>query len=302
MKFHFRAAIISIASVFITLQAQATFVPDEEIKFGMMSRGPSNISEAQFNEIIQRVQSAYEGTVKAVGGNLFISGEWKSETPNAYARQVFGAWMVQITGGLARRPELTPDGFTLVLCHELGHHLGGFAFTSTGFLPMFIWAANEGQSDYYATQVCARKLWGPEKEINASFRNSVSSFVIDKCDSVWSAREDRDLCYRITAAVESLSQTMAGIVGKSVPDFTTPDTTVVSKTNNKHPAVQCRMDTGLQGALCPAAFNEKIIPGKDTKGGTSGIEAEKEAARYSCTKSSGYTVGLRPTCWFKPRL
>lgn len=283
--------------------AQATFLPDDEIRYGMLSQGPANVDEAQFNATIQKAQELYKDTVKALGGNLVIIGDWQNEKINAGAQQTFGGWMVYMFGGLARRPELTQDGFTMVLCHEIGHHLGGFSFTD-GLLPFLGgWAANEGQADYYAAHVCARKFWRNEAEINATYRTKINSYAIDKCNSVWTEREEQDLCYRTLAAVESLATTMAAVSGKYfMPSFEHPDTRVVTKTEQKHPDVQCRMDTGLQAALCPVAFNDSLIPGRKTKGGRKGIEAEKEAARYSCTASGGFTVGLRPACWFKPRL
>lgn len=285
-----------------TLSAQATFLPENEIRYDRLSRGPSQITEAQFKDLIHQVQSTYVDTVTSLGGRLLISGDWKSEKLNAYSMQAFGGWLIQMYGGLARRPELSPDGFTLVMCHELGHHLGGFSFANSTAPFAKAWAANEGQADYYATQVCARKLWSQQASLNASFRNQVSTFVTSKCDAVWSEREQRDLCYRIAAAVDSLSKTMAGITSKPIPDFTTPDPKAVAETNVKHPDLQCRMDTNFQGALCTARFNDKIIPGKTTKGGPKGIEAEKEAAQYSCTTMSGFKEGLRPSCWFKARL
>ena len=55
---------------------------------------------------------------------------------------------------------MTPDGFALVLCHELGHHLAGNPRVQA-------WAANEGQSDYFSTQSCARELWSGETAENA---------------------------------------------------------------------------------------------------------------------------------------
>ena len=58
-------------------------------------------------------------------------------------------------GGLARHKLVTPDGFALVACHEMGHHLGG-APRRGG------WASNEGQSDYYATTKCARRIWAED--------------------------------------------------------------------------------------------------------------------------------------------
>jgi hypothetical protein len=87
-----------------------------------------------------------------------------------------------------------------------------------------------------------------------------------------------------------------------MPSFDTPDTSTVDKTISKHPAVQCRMDTSLQGALCTASFDDGLIPGKGMPGGVHGEEAEIQAYQNSCAPYSGFDIGSRPACWFKHRL
>ncbi|MFN8792255.1 MAG: ImmA/IrrE family metallo-endopeptidase [Bdellovibrionales bacterium] len=285
------------------LQAHAVFLPESEIRYDTLKEGRSNMTEEEFKTLIARVQKEYEPLVALHGGKLTISGDWRSDKLNAAAAQIFGTWRVQISGALARRPELTPDGFALILCHELGHHLGGYALGRPPVPFGGIWAANEGQADYFATQVCARKLWGPETARNAEARKSVDPLARQKCEAVWSNETDRDLCYRIAVAVESLSITMMVLKNETQkPSFQTPDPAAVPKTSDAHPATQCRMDTSLAGALCVAYFDEKLIPGKNVAGGPFSVEAEREAAKVSCMKSSGYSEGLRPTCWFKSQI
>lgn len=284
-------------------QSHASFLPpDFKVDPRVIKSGPSNITEPQFKEIIKNIQSTYEGVVSGLGGKLQITGDWRSETLNAGATQMFGNWRVQITGGLARHPDLTPDGFALIICHELGHHLGGFAFAKDNNPFAGVWAASEGQSDYFATQVCARKIWGRDAQTNASFRSKVSPVIKSKCNAVWSSAPEQDLCYRVLAATESMITTMANLMKKPLPQFDTPDNSTAPSTISGHPAVQCRMDTSLQGALCPALFDEYRIPGKTAPGGPFGLEAEREAASTSCTQYTNYTVGLRPACWYKANL
>lgn len=282
--------------------ANATFVPENEIRVQGLSIGPANMSEADFRATIAKIQQAYEGIVRTHGASLSITGDWNSETLNAGATQMGRTWKVQITGALARRPELSPDGFTLILCHELGHHLAGFAFARSGNPMMGVWAAVEGQSDYFATQACARKLWAADLARNAEFRATVTEYVRERCDQAWSNENDQNLCYRTSAGVESMTNTMAALMQKPAPRFDTPDTSAVANTLESHPPIQCRMDTSLQGAICPLFFEETIIPGKRSNGGPFGLEAEREAATQACTRMSGQVFGLRPNCWFKARL
>ncbi len=284
--------------------ARATFLPpDFKVDYSKLSTGESQTDEKQFREVIKKLQDLYGPTVSLHGARLSINGNWQSETLNAGARQIFSNWQVVITGGLARRPELSTDGFSLIICHELGHHLGGFAFAAAAGPPIGgIWAANEGQADYFASFVCAPRLWQSEVQKNSEFRGKVTEVAKAKCDSVWSAETEQNLCYRILTAVESMTNLMGALLNQPPPKFETPDATVVDSTSSKHPPIQCRMDTSLQGALCKAHFNESFIPGKTASGGPFGTEAERESASNSCTHYSRYDVGLRPACWFKARM
>lgn len=180
--------------------------------------------------------------------------------------------------------------------------MGGFAFAPARTPMEGNWAASEGQSDYFATQACARRIWAADAGVNAGFRASATPEMKKQCDAVWTAAPEQNLCYRVLAAVESMSLTMANILKKQPPQFETPDQSAAEKNIPGHPAVQCRMDTSLQGAICPALFDFSVIPGKKTAGGPFAIEAEKEAALHSCTQLSGYSIGLRPACWFKARM
>lgn len=125
----FKMTGILVATLLAGTLAHARFLPEDLMVSSKMSQGPSNINEEQFNTLIQKIQTVYAPIVKTFGASLSISGSWNSQTLNAGATQVFGYWWkVAITGAIARRPELTPDGFSLIVCHEVGHHLGGFSF------------------------------------------------------------------------------------------------------------------------------------------------------------------------------
>lgn len=291
----------------------ASFMPESDLEKAVIRPYDNNMSEQEFNKIINSVQTVYAPVVSQFGGKLSVKGDWTAAKLNAAANQTFGTWSVVITGALARRAELSSDGFALILCHELGHHLGGFVLAAGGPIPPElplpipiptppVWAAVEGQADYFSTQVCARRLWAPDLELNRQFRNKAHPLAQKICQQQWSSEADRDLCYRISVGAESVAATMAGIKQAPAPQVDTPDQSVVNKTNEAHPAIQCRLDTLVAGAFCSAAFNPTIIPGKKTPQGPASVEAEAEAASVSCTKYSGYSEGLRPACWFKARM
>ncbi len=255
--------------------AMATIMPPNNLHLEDNVELDSNVTEADFNKVIDTAEEAFKPIMKKHGGVLDIKRHWEDSTVNASAIQMGGTWEVNMYGGLARREEVTLDGFALVLCHEIGHHLAGFPFVSE-------WAANEGQADYYGTQACLRQLWrGQDNSVAAS---TVDGAARQACDESWAAEGDRNLCYRIMMAGRSLAELLAH--GQSKVSFSTPDAKVVKRTFHEHPEAQCRLDTFVAGALCKASFDMNIIPGD-----------EPEAMKYSC--GPRFEEGQRPRCWFK---
>lgn len=286
------------ASLFtLSLSAHASILPPNNLNLEDNLEMVANMTEKQFNAVIDSVVSKYQEPAAKQGAKIKVNALWTNSTVNASAQQQGSSWIINMYGGLARRPEVTPDGFAMVVCHELGHHFGGFAFKGSS------WAANEGQSDYFATHACARRVWGDQKQVNAQFRDTVGEFEKSKCDEAYSQQSDRDLCYRTTAAGLSLATLLSKLGSSTIePRFDTPDSNKVARTNDAHPAAQCRLDTYFQAALCNKPFDAMLIPGKSVSGGRGGLAAEKESAKYSCTELDGKSYGLRPTCWFNSRL
>lgn len=277
-----------------------TFAPENNLFLEDNPNIIANITEPLFNQITFSVINLYHAATYKLGARLTSKLHWKSPVVNAYAqRPKPNIWEVDMFGGLARRPEVTPDGFALVVCHEVGHHLAGFP-TYEGSEP---WASVEGNSDYFAVQACAKKLWGNDTANNANARNTVTPYAKSQCDQTYPLSEpDQNLCYRIAMAGQSLGNLLAAIGGEKAPNFQTPDQYVAPQTISEHPNAQCRLDTYLQGNLCVKFGRMGFIPGVGSPSGPLSVSAEHEAAANSCFASDGYMVGGRPLCWFKPRL
>lgn len=273
-----------------------TFAPPNDLHLEDRLDGTTNVSEDQFHKIIDEIVALYTPIALKYGATLTADHLWDNPTVNAFAsRPQPNQWKIAMYGGLARRAEVTPDGFALVVCHELGHHFGGFPTYGDW------WASAEGNSDYFATQACARLVWKDQHEINATYRDSVLDVVQEKCDSVWQKETDQNLCYRIAAAGYSLGHLLAVLGRQAPPRHDTPDQRVVDRTSTSHPAAQCRLDTYFQGGLCTKTARVDFIPGDGHPEGRTSLSAEHEAAANSCFASDGYTVGVRPRCWFKAR-
>ena len=84
----------------------------------------------------------------------------------------------------------------------------------------------------------------------------------------------------------SLGNTLADLGKQGETKIETPDTSKVSRTNDRHPKGQCRTDTYFQGALCDVAFDIDFDARNPEVG--------------ACTRAKGHEKGTRPLCWYKP--
>ncbi|MBM3383225.1 MAG: hypothetical protein FJY29_12440 [Betaproteobacteria bacterium] len=291
------AIVLGIFPASLSAASKTTCFPPNKLHLRPSPLEKSNISARQFAEIIARAEKIYTPIVKGHGAKLKINRLWKDDTVNATAVQTDDLWEVNMYGGLARRPEVTPDGFAMVLCHELGHHLGGYVMARDADMG---WASNEGQSDYFATESCAKEIWRADLNENAKHRETVLPFAKSLCDTNHAQQPERDLCYRTSNAGLSLASLLAALRSSETPKFETPSKKVVTQTNDEHPEAQCRLDTYVAGALCTVPFNPSVIPGKGLAQGGSSLEAERAAGETSCLARDGWVNAQRPRCWFKP--
>ncbi len=260
------------------------FAPKNSMFIGVSDKAANNMTKERFNAIISQVEEVYKPIVKEKGGNLVVQRNWDDGTVNAYASRNGNTWNVAMFGGLARHQLVTDDGFMMVVCHELGHHIGG-APKKGGWGSA--WASNEGQSDYFATLKCMRAIL--EKEDNQKIVETmkIDAAAAKKCDTVYNAsREEAALCKRLAMGGKSLAQLLGDLGGNSNVNFDTPDKSVVRATNHNHPEAQCRLDTYFNGALCDVPLSSDV----DDRDATKGV----------CTKRAGLEVGTRPLCWYKP--
>ena len=259
------------------------FLPENDLYIPAGAKRVGGLTEAQFNAVIDKVEAIYAPLAEEMGGDLKIARKWEDGTVNANATRIFG-WNVNMYGGLARHETITEDGFALVLCHEIGHHMGGAP--KVGFF-LNRWASNEGQADYFATLKCLRKTFLNDDNVKVVRKMKAPKTLIQACTKQWRTLDESALCIRNGMAGMSVSNLFAALRNKPEGKFETPDTNVVSRTDDAHPAHQCRLDTYFQGALCEISMNEEV--------------SQKDEVQGTCHGSLGHETGLRPLCWFKPK-
>lgn len=259
------------------------FLPDNNFRIPVGDKMAGDMTKERFLAVIDTVNAVYKPIVENFAGKPFIiNRRWDDDIVNASAMQWKDSWRVTLYGGLARHPLITDDAFMTVICHEIGHHMGGFPIALEGKH----WATNEGQSDYFATLKCMRRVLAGEDNIAVVSKMQVDEEAARQCGAVYKSQAEAALCKRIAMAAKATVLMMASYTENTKASFTTPDASRVSRTKDEHPDPQCRLDTFFQGALCDKPVNEDVSRINPTPG--------------TCTVKGGFTKGVRPACWYKP--
>ena len=264
--------------------AQASFIPENDIRIPVNSSRSNGMKENDFNEVINQFESHYSPIIAGKGKNLVIERLWTDSRLNAEAVQENENWIIKMYGGFARYRTMDKDGLMLVICHEMGHHLGG-APRFTSILP---WSSVEGQSDYFAATKCLRHVWNNDNNTAIIAPLKIPEALQKICSDNWNQTSDQALCIRIGMASLNVTCILAFIARKPAPKVDKPVLTGVAKTKQTHNSAQCRLDTLIQGSICSESYLTEFSKDSEVTG--------------SCHRTTGHTVGLRPRCWFKPSI
>jgi hypothetical protein len=159
---------------------------------------------------------------------LVIQLQWDSPYFGAGAIQDDSFVSVRVFGGMVRTPEMTEDIYALILCHELGHMIGGEPYQD---IPGAEWTSVEGQADFFAASVCLPRYF---KTLEPSL-------------SVALIRQRIELAglgfIHLSQKYATFTQEPASLE-KTAPEVAT----VLNR--RSYPGDQCRLDTFKAGARC----------------------------------------------------
>ncbi len=276
------AALVVLSIVPRTVVLEEGFLPQNDMKIEVGSLEAKGISQKQFNQVMDRMEKLYGPEIKARGGRLVLKRLWDNATVNASAERSGNDYILNMYGGLARHESITQDGMALVVCHEMGHHIGGAPKYDGGS----DWASNEGQADYFANLKCLRRMFADE---GSAFTRPKSEDPgpAAACAASFPAGADRAACVRGSMAGMSVTTLFRMLRHETVlPRFDTPDPAVVAAMYDGHPGTQCRLDTYYAGSICGRAVGDQV--------------GETDPAQGTCTQAGGQASGFRPRCWYKP--
>ena len=292
----FMMIVVFIVSGFFITQ-NSTFMPQNDLYKPLGLRAIGGINESEFHLILDRFEEIYTPLVREQGGLLELKRYWESGIVNAQTSRSGDTWTIEVWGGIARHEAVNLDAFTLIMCHEFGHHFGGDP--KMGFV-FFNWVSVEGQADYYAAVKCFEMLTRHEDSVAIVNDMEIHAIPDNACSETYSDPNEQAMCKRVSMAGYYLGLLLQDAFPKGDSDpfpgyafwerkkedkpvsFDTPDNVAVWMTKKTHPTPQCRVDTFFAGALC----NKKLSDSSPESG--------------YCKRAEGFKVGVRPRCWFKP--
>ncbi len=213
------------------------------------------ISESELDTVINRFKDIYSSSfLEATYKDLIFFKDFRKKEVRAYIEQKSLFYRITLEKGLIDAPEMTSDAAALIICHELGHALGGDpvkktkTFNNQGEeITDYNWASAEGQSDYYATSVCMKKYFEGDYNTDYLWGKEIPNIILNRCSQSYTDEEDVAICIRTALAIPTVTEVINRnneAISLLTPDLTESETTLLS-----YPALQCRMDTYFNGAL-----------------------------------------------------
>jgi hypothetical protein len=244
----------------------------------------SNISKKEFSKLVDSVKRVYVPIFKSLKMNFKIESLWEDKQVNAFAGVRGNDRYILLYGGYARHKLMTKDAYLSVICHEIGHHLGGFPKKVGN-----AWSSSEGQADYFSTLKCMKEVLKRDSENEeAALALDLPEEVKKQCKFQFPDSNDYNICLRSAKASEEHGAVIAELVatkGEHIDvSLSTPSTENSLVTNLKHPSPQCRVDTKYQGALCNVSTVTQLDNYDEAKG--------------ACHFNNFNILGNRPACWF----
>lgn len=128
----------------------------------------SEMDRTSFYLIPAQIIGLYHKELQKMGSPVVLDAKWESPYFGAGVSYYQNQFKLMILGGTARIEGMTKDAYAAVVCHELGHILGG---SPRQTIPGAEWSSSEGQSDYFAATHCLPQYFArvgvPKGEIDA---------------------------------------------------------------------------------------------------------------------------------------
>ncbi len=135
---------------------------------------------------------------------------------------------IKVFGGMIRNPEMTEDILAAVMCHEIGHVIGGAPYQDVIDAE---WTSVEGQSDFFAASKCLPRYFQmlQPRLTNVQLKQKI---------------ELAALGFFLISQKYATPDQVSVSLEKTAPEV------AIELNRHSYPSDQCRLDTFKAGAAC----------------------------------------------------
>ena len=221
------------------------------------------VFKKDYIEITNALTSIYGKQIDSNGGLLKFTLKEVDQAANAYAaKRSDNNWEITVISSLLSLNEQTKASLGIVLCHEIGHFLGGQPYVVGVQLTPAVRSnapkkmSCEGQADYFATSECLRKLTTVIPDLFSKNTGIINPYLNAECEKSYTDSMEIKVCQETLVASYQASIIYQKIMEQlKVPAsfFSKIDNEKSDRTLNlvgEYPTLDCRYETFINGALC----------------------------------------------------
>jgi hypothetical protein len=116
----------------------------------------SEIKIFDFYQIPIAILQLFQNETSKLTAPIQFDLNWESPYFGAGVSYYQDLYKLMVLGGTTRIQYFSKDAYAAVICHELGHIIGGAPFQTFEGAE---WSSSEGQSDFFAANVCLKKYF-----------------------------------------------------------------------------------------------------------------------------------------------
>lgn len=208
--------------------------------------------QIEFEKTLQSARDYFKPIYQSKGKELSILGEWEYDENNGKAlAYTVDHYFIEIYGGALKSKGTNTDSLRAMICHEVGHHLGGSPFMPKYYEDYYLFrGSSEGQADYYAANLCLKKWFHGEDHWKVNYLFGFSKKDQAFCEDYYQHSDSVGLCVRIISAMKRMLS--IDIETHSPLNLKNPksDYLYALAPSVTHPKKNCRLETVYAGVIC----------------------------------------------------
>lgn len=210
----------------------------------------SGLQESDVLFLFRLLEKEYGNSIGNRTLSISADFNWLQPYMGAGSKMLDGEFSVMIWGGMVRAPFMNVGVLSSILCHEIGHRLGGPPHQI--FDGKEDWSSAEGQSDHFAATQCLPKLYRILKNTSQSYLQQEKEDMSTKiCKKV--PLSERAQCEWVATAGIDMIQFLQVYYNFDLPipnPENSPTEKVRETLHTQYPSPQCRMEIFKVGAAC----------------------------------------------------